>query len=349
MSLIHGGQLIELAKTYDKPISSWLDISTGIAPFSYPPPKIPKKSWRRLPEINENLHNIIRDYYRCEFSAISNGSQAAIMSLPGLWKSKIRKPITVFLPIHGYKEHALAWEKNDCNICWYDDNLPDIKALDADCVLVVINPNNPTGKLFEREVLLEYQTAIERLGGLLIIDEAFMDCVQPSQSMSTHVKLGNTIVLRSFGKFFGLAGVRLGFVIANQDWVTRISEIQGPWTVNGPALFIASKALADKGWQEKQQSRLKRQSKSLCQVMQECFKHDSYHWISGTNLFQTIRFKTSTAAEFWYKSLCERQIYVRIFEDNNALRFGIPNPKELIRLRNALISISKANHISTSK
>ncbi|OKY25699.1 threonine-phosphate decarboxylase CobD [Thalassotalea sp. PP2-459] len=341
MALIHGGQLRQVANDYNIPIHDWLDLSTGIAPFSYPIPNIPGIAWQQLPQFSPALHDAALQYYQCANILVSSGSQSLISVLPTLWMKKNPLSTSVFLPIKGYKEHAQAWKNMGFELQWYDDELPALAQLPQHCVLVVINPNNPTGKLFSRETLKQYQQSISNRQGLFVIDEAFMDVVTPSQSMSKHINDSNTVVLKSFGKFFGLAGIRIGFIIANPLWLTSFAEHLGPWQANGPAQRIAEHALQDFVWQKHQKEMLSQQRQALTKLL---FSHFG-DVINGTDLFLTVSLEKQNQAVNIYEGLCKQGVYVRLTDEQQSLRFGIPKPEDMERLSqslsNVMLSISE--------
>lgn len=344
MALIHGGQLQHVAKQYNITPENWLDLSTGIAPFSYPIPEIPEKSYQALPQSCNDLEAAAKHYYGANSLLVTNGSQAIIKLLPALWREQNQHSTTVYLPEQGYKEHALAWQTAGFTLCWYQDELPLLTIIEDNSVLVVINPNNPTGQLYHQAALMIYQERLAKCGGLLVIDEAFIDVIKPSQSMTNTINnYKNTLLLRSFGKFFGLAGIRIGFLIGEQTWLEKFSEHLGPWQVNGPAQFIAQKALADKHWHEQQQQKLKALSASLQVMLAENLPVEYIAKITGTDLFQTVYFKEDfdgeNNAEHYYVALCQQGIYVRLTDDKHALRFGLAKEEQLERLANALAFI----------
>lgn len=352
MALIHGGQLQQVAKIFNIPSKNWLDLSTGIAPLSYPIPEIPPPLYQVLPQKNEELEAAAKHYYNADSLLVTNGSQAIIKLLPALWCEVNRHSTTVYLPEQGYKEHALAWQTAGFIICWYKDELPNLAQIKDNSVLVVINPNNPTGQLYQQTTLIRYQEKLAQSNGLLVIDEAFIDVITPSQSMTNTVnKYKNTLVLRSFGKFFGLAGIRIGFLIGNKTWLAKFHEHLGPWQVNGPAQFIAQKALADRHWQRQQQANLKALSTLLQAVLFDNLPAEHITKITGTDLFKTVYFKRNLhnknnsddeyadekyTAENYYIALCEQSVYVRLTDDKCALRFGLATVEQLERLANVL-------------
>ena len=337
MALIHGGQLQQVAKQYNNAPENWLDLSTGIAPLSYPIPEIPEKYYQVLPQSSDELETAAKHYYDANNLLITNGSQAIIKLLPTLWREQNQNSTTVYLPEQGYKEHALAWKTAGFTLCWYQDELPELSTIKDNSVLVIINPNNPTGQLYNQSTMIRYQKKLSTCGGLLVIDEAFIDVVKPSQSMTNSVRnYKNTLVLRSFGKFFGLAGIRIGFLIGEKSWLAKFSENLGPWQVNGPAQFIAQKALADKCWQEEQQQNLKALSSRLRAILAENLPFELITTITGTDLFQTVYFKECVNVESYYIALCQQGVYVRLTDDKHALRFGLAKVEQLERLVAAL-------------
>jgi len=342
LALIHGGQLQQVAEQYKIPPTDWLDLSTGIAPISYPIPDIPEHCYQELPQSNVTLALAAKRYYNADNLLATNGSQAIIKLLPTLWREKNSQSTTVYLPEQGYKEHALAWQIAGFTMSWYQDELPNLKSIEDNSVLVVINPNNPTGQLFNRSTLESYQAKLAKCGGLLVIDEAFIDVVTPSQSMSNSVgHYKNTLILRSFGKFFGLAGIRIGFLIGENIWLEKFREQLGPWQVNGPAQFIAEKALEDQDWQKQQQKNLKALSTRLRATLAENLPYELVSTISGTDLFQTVYFKQRVDVESLYISLCQQGIYVRLTDDKQALRFGLTKIENFERLVNALYQLNQ--------
>lgn len=332
--LVHGGQLTKVAAQYERPLEEWIDLSTGISPFSYPVAAIPGHIWRELPTVGPGLLRAAQNYYQAQHCLICNGSQQIIEMLPALWLSQQQKPaatLTVYLPDVGYKEHQRAWQLAGFKLVFYRDVLPvDIPAYS---VVVVINPNNPSGKLWQRQQLLKMQAEISQKHGLLVVDEAFMDVVSPCQSIIADAQ-HNTIVLRSFGKFFGLAGIRIGFICALDDWHQRIKSRLGPWQVNGPALHIAEQALMDSHWQAQQVSRLDKQRQALSGLLKS-WGFDSQ---AGCALFITALCEDAPQL---YHALCRQGIYVRLTDEKNALRFGIPTDEQLVELKARLAHIKR--------
>lgn len=246
---LHGGDIVEASARYGIDIDEWIDLSTGMNPDPYPV-ELDKASFHLLPYVRPEFISASAVYYGSSHFIPVSGTQAAIQHLPSLLAD-----LPVLIPSVGYQEHGKYWRRNGTKICYYDSLEKQTSIVFINNALqenpqqhlVVINPNNPTGVLFEKQQLLVWakQLAAE---AYLIIDEAFID-MTPEQSVLNQSLPDNIIVLRSFGKFFGLAGVRLGYCFANSALLDTLQNYLGLWQVNGPAQAIAIKALQDTQWQ----------------------------------------------------------------------------------------------------
>jgi cobalamin biosynthetic protein CobC len=329
--LVHGGQLHKMAERYDIPVEKWLDLSTGISPFSYPTPVIPTSVWHRLPEPSASLHSAASDYYQTPNLLAIPGSQSIIQLLPQIAKQQGFVASRVWLPEIGYQEHHKSWRDAAYQTFFYNE-ITELKELKERDIIILINPNNPSGTLYSCQQVEQLFKQVQSNNGLLIVDEAFMD-VKPQDSFTKNTASSNLIVLRSLGKFFGLAGLRLGFVAASNFWIDIIKERLGPWSINGPAQYIGEQALKDTAWQIKQRALLTKHSWQLGQILQKTFNQSP----KGTMLFQTVKCEQ---AELIFELLCQQAIYVRLCDERNALRFGIPTSKELLRLQLALSQLT---------
>ncbi|ASP48789.1 threonine-phosphate decarboxylase CobD [Cognaticolwellia beringensis] len=332
MALMHGGQLQQVAEHYKIPMADWLDLSTGIAPTCYSIPNIPLNVWQQLPQQNPTLIAAAKQYYQCSQLVITNGSQAIIKALPGVYRQKNASSEDVYLPERGYKEHAHAWKMAGYNLHFYRNALPEITALSAGCVVVIINPNNPTGQYFNVNIIKQYHQQLKQLNGLLVLDEAFVDVMPAEQSYCQQVNDSHCLVLRSFGKFFGLAGIRIGFLVANNAWCKTFEALLGPWQVNGPAQTVAEQALCDTHWQEKQKQTLKQLSTAQENKLLQVFPNTLILAIKGCDLFLTVEFRQSDSAKKLYHLLCQQGVYCRLADEQDTLRFGITTADTLERL-----------------
>lgn len=321
--LEHGGQLRAEAAYYNIPLDQWLDVSTGINPNGWIVPLLPTTVWARLPEINDGLEQAAQQYYDTSYLLAGAGSQAFIQALP-----KLRAKCRVGIPDIGYAEHAHAWQQagHDIVILPHDNLGFMLEQID---VLVVINPNNPTGYRYPKATLLNWQQQLSQRGGWLIVDEAFMD-VTPEYSLMPHSPLSGLIVLRSLGKFFGLAGARVGFVAAEDALLTLLNEYLGPWTLTGASREIAKHALMDEAWQQHTRAKLKQASDLLSYLL---IQHE-LEPTGGTALFQWVK---TSKAEIIKTQLARQGILVRLFKQPHSLRFGLPQDWQ--RLGQALSSL----------
>jgi cobalamin biosynthetic protein CobC len=320
--LEHGGDLGLAAAQYNIPLEDWLDLSTGINPNNYPIAEIPASAWQKLPNDNDGLIEAALAYYGCQFALPTAGSQAALQVLPHL-----RLPCKVAMLDPMYKEHANAWQRHGHQVITFT-SLEDADVINAADVVLLCNPNNPTAAQFLPNELLKLHGKLVKRGGWLIVDEAFMDAT-PQQSLAQHAHLDGLLILRSLGKFFGLAGARVGFLLAAQTQLNQLQEALGPWTINGPSRFIAQQALNDRVWQQKTCVQLAESSQRLAILLVR------YGLIpqAGTALFQYV---PTDAAQAWQRHLAKDGIWVRLFTETPALRFGLPSIDGWARLENSL-------------
>lgn len=310
--LRHGGNTDAAERAFGIPEKGWLDLSTGINPVAYPVSDIPADIWQRLPiERDETqLMDAARSYYRIPDSAgltIAPGTQAIIQWLP---VSPAPCRVQVLGPT--YEEHAARWHACGHHV----DIIEDLSLADAD-VIIVVNPNNPDGRAIPPDTLLDLADRQAGRSGMLIVDEAFAD-VQPDISVVAACGRPGLLVLRSFGKFFGLAGVRLGFAIGTPDDTGLLRNALGNWSVAGPALSIGARALRDTGWHAESLARLNRDSRRLDHILMNA----GFEIIGGTSLYRLARTEN---APLIYDTLGRAGIMVRKFDNEPSwLRFGLP-------------------------
>ncbi|MGN8261890.1 threonine-phosphate decarboxylase CobD [Pseudomonas sp. SMSB3] len=321
--LEHGGRLLRAIQHYGIAREEWLDLSSGIAPWPYPIPPIPLQAWARLPETDDGLEQAARHYYGVNQLLPVAGSQAAIQALPTL-----RAPGRVGVLWPCYAEHPHAWRRAGHDLIELSEDQVEAH-LDQLDVLVLVNPNNPTGQRIARERLLAWHARLAARGGWLLVDEAFMDN-SPTCSVADCAERPGLIVLRSFGKFFGLAGLRLGCVVAEPGLLQRLAELLGPWTVSGPARWVAQTCFADHAAHAAQRERCAVAAAHLAATLQRSGLAPD----GGCDLFQYVR---SERAAYLHDFLARRGILVRLFEQPAALRFGLPaTAAEQQRLAQAL-------------
>lgn len=303
----HGGDLTAAIRAYGGTRDDWLDLSTGINPLPWPVRPDLSIDWRGLPDRSglaaleeQAAKHFGTDHALCR--AVP-GSEAALrllallLGLPGR-----HLPLT-------YRTHAEA----------FDEARPHEAGVhDPATVLVVANPNNPDGHLRSRDDIAGLLAAQEAAGGWLMVDEAFADC-HPAHSAADMVgPERRLVVLRSFGKFFGLAGLRLGFVIAPPVLLSALVTRLGAWPVNAAALAIGQAAYADRAWIAATRRALPARAAALDAVL---FRHH----LSVEGVCPLFRLVRVSAAASLFDALAQRRILTRPFAQNGALlRLGVP-------------------------
>lgn len=321
--LEHGGRLRKAAQQYGIAEADWLDLSSGLAPWPWPVPEIPLRAWARLPETDDGLEQAACEYYGAAHVLPVAGSQAAIQLLPRLRRAG---KVGVLSPC--YAEHAEAWrragyivrEVMEAEVDFFIDSLD---------VLVVVNPNNPTGLSHTPQRLLDWHARLARRGGWLVVDEAFMD-ITPQSSLANQTHQVGLIVLRSFGKFFGLAGVRLGFVLAERKLLKLLAEQVGPWAVSGPTRVLGQICLRDTLGHARQRLRCEAASQRLFDLLEQHGLRPQ----GGCALFQWL---ITEHAQRLHDFMAQRGILLRLFAHDSSLRFGLPDTEaDWLRLQQAL-------------
>lgn len=327
--VVHGGRLDAAVEKYGGEKSKWLDLSTGINPNSWKIPELENELWTQLPDAD--LYKRCTDAARQVFGvpddahiSLASGSQMHIQNLPRLFK-----PQPVALVGFSYQEHGICWQREGHEV-YVTDGLKSAEATAR--IVVVVNPNNPDGRIFDRDTLAALARRLGAKGGLLVVDEAFGD-VAPNSCVAEQAGREGLVVLRSLGKFYGLAGVRLGAALTNPVLGQRLDEQLGPWAVSGPALRIGATAWSDTKWQNKTLKKLQSLREELETVLQE----NSMNVIGGTSLFVLSSHDDAAGLA---EHLAKKHILVRQFPgQTNWLRFGVVGKKSsLNRLGKALAS-----------
>jgi L-threonine-O-3-phosphate decarboxylase len=325
-AITHGGELARIKQRFADVPEPWLDLSTGLNPRPWTwSDKISVADIQiastALPD--HDLFAFCKDAWTdyleaqsAEDWSLAAGTQAVINLLPRLFHDH-----DVCLPDPTYGEHIRVWQKAGRTITRINAHellqysYPDRQ------VLVVTNPNNPDGFLFDPEGLLALAARLQSQDSFLVVDEAFCDSV-PEHSLASRDLPANMIVLRSLGKFFGLAGLRIGCFRATSALQADLLDMLGPWPVNGPALMIAGHALRDADWIGDTRPRLKRDGARL----RETLLKSGLEPVGATDLFCLVRSdQTADIA----RHLAQQGIYVRCFvEDDRLIRFGLPASDE---------------------
>ena len=316
----HGGNLDQAMALHGG--DDWIDLSTGINRRPWPMPELPADLWRNLPTktLQADLLQQARTAWGVGGAAAGlslGGAQAAIQIVP-----RLRPVGTAAVLGPTYNEHAACLAQEGWHIR-PGRRLDDLRGAD---LAVVVNPNNPDGRSFDPETLL----ALSREVGLLVVDESFGD-VTPALSLLPHAGRQNLLVLRSFGKFYGLAGVRLGFAFGAAAEIAALGQMAGPWPVSGPAIGIGIRALADQHWAKQMRQQLAADAGRADALA----KGAGWCPAGGCALFRLYDTGNAAAAQ---DRLARHRIWSRIFPwSDSLLRLGLPGPEpEWHRLQQAL-------------
>lgn len=306
----HGGGIDGAIACFGGTRGDWIDLSTGINPVPFPLPALPPDAWTALPDraAQDQLAAAARRFWRVPDGAAilaAPGASVLIAQMPRLasgQKVQIAGPT--------YNEHGAAFAAHGWQVT--ADGPAEAQ--------VIVHPNNPTGQWHEAQSLT---------APFAVIDESFAD-VAPDRSLVAQAARPGRVVLKSFGKFWGLAGLRLGFAIAEPDTIARLADMLGPWPVSGPALAIGAAALEHPDWARDTRIRLNEDAARLDALMLRA----GARGLGGTPLFRLYQVDS---AEAWQAHLARHQIWSRIFPYNPRwLRLGLPRPDQFQRLEKAL-------------
>ncbi|AZZ94896.1 threonine-phosphate decarboxylase [Hahella sp. KA22] len=321
---VHGGDLDKYSRLYGVAAADWLDLSTGVSPFPYPLTSIPAEVFRRLPYADPALQQAASVYYGTDSLLAIPGTQWAIQHLPACCA-----PGVAALPDVGYREHEHHWRRQGFKIIHYPaGDLAGAAARLAQTenlrALVAINPNNPAARRTPLAALRELAQRLQSTGALMVVDEAFADA-ETDSSLLGETLPENIVVLRSFGKFFGWPGVRLGFVAAAPHWLAALQRRLGPWAVNSAAQYVATRALRDEAWITAMREKLSLVSRDLQALIlaQSVFKRAQD--CRRTPLFVSVLTPT-VQAERIFERCAQRGVLIRLWRVNAELaylRFGL--------------------------
>lgn len=316
----HGGNLDLAQQRFGGRAEDWIDLSTGINRLPYPVGEVSARAWSALPsraEI-ESLHQAARHAYRTSAPIVAiGGAQAAIQLLPQLaptGRASILSPT--------YNEYAGVLAATG----WDVQEVAELDALAGADLAIVVNPNNPDGRPQTPKDLLALLPRV----GRLVVDESFADSV-PQLSLAPEADHPGLLILRSFGKFYGLAGLRLGFAIGSSSDIAKLATMSGPWPVSGAAITIGCRALRDDAWAEAATARLARDCVRLDGMVQS----QGWRLVGGTPLFRLYDTPDARAA---HEKLARGHIWSRVFaKEPTWLRLGLPGSEsEWTRLAEVL-------------
>ena len=311
--LIHGGALDGMRAAYPQACAPWIDLSTGINPWPYPETSVSEAALTHLPTraMYETCQQNMAKAINADPDALllAPGSELLIRLLPdviGLRRVAILSPT--------YGDHAAVWRRAGAEVIETNNPLNLADHVDA---VVVTHPNNPDGRLFDIEALEAARSVLAAHGGWLIMDEAYAD-LTPAQSFAFRGGSDGLIILRSFGKFFGLAGLRLGALIAPRTVRTTMADRLGVWPVSGAALEIGARAYADALWQSQTRTTLTDASARLDAILRKA----GLNPVSSATLFRYVEIADAHSV---FERLARNGVYVRRFDwSTTHLRIGLP-------------------------
>ncbi|GJE53747.1 MULTISPECIES: threonine-phosphate decarboxylase CobD [Methylobacterium] len=315
LPVFHGGDLDAARRQFPNAPEPWLDLSTGINPVPYPLPPFEASTLQRLPSAADllTLKLAAAKAYGAPDSnhvATAPGSQILIETIP-----RLRPASRVAVVGPTYAEHAMAWRRSGHAV----ETVSELPSADRLDVVVAVNPNNPDGRIHAPDALRQLSRTLSSKGGLLVADEAFAD-LEADGSVGTDLGAG-AVRLRSFGKSYGLAGLRLGFALAEPILAQRIETALGPWAVSGPAIAAGLVALPDAAWRQETATARAKDAARLDRMI----VRGGGQIVGGTVLFRTATFRDGLSM---FRLLGEAGIYVRRFpEAPSQLRFGLPPDK----------------------
>ncbi len=329
----HGGRLSVARSLFPDVPQPWIDLSTGINPRSYPAPRASQRARNRLPEPMDlaRLEALAADAFGVTDPArvvATPGTECALRLLPQLVNLKAA---VIVGPTYG--SHAAAWMR--AGALTQTIGIDGVQSYaDRAVCLTIVNPNNPDGRIVGHDRLLSSHDSLDRQGGMLIVDEAFADVV-PEVSVAReagNARAPRLVVLRSFGKFFGLAGLRLGFVVAAASLASAMRSLLGEWPVSSDAIAAGLAAYADRRWADRERAALQKAAQRLDQLLQS----SGFELAGGTSLFRLARAADARAR---FARLLAAGILVRPFDfAPDLLRFGLPRGRDQWRRLAAALS-----------
>lgn len=345
---LHGGNLQQAINQYGGSAEQWLDLSTGISPYAWPVEQhlsqVPHTCWHHLPE-REQLQQssaVWAEYYRFliadlkpEQVVLSAGSQAFIQQLPDFFSQHVFERDThqlrVWVLAGSYGEHAYQWQQSGAQV--EEKSLDELnhvllrlkhnEAVDLPDILILVNPDNPSGQHWNHQQIALWQQKLNDHNGWLILDAAFADI---SDNQPLHLR-DNTLVLTSVGKFFGLAGLRVGAALIGERYRNSLEQLLGPWPVSGLSLWLVTQALSDKSWQAENHQKLQRIHRLMLEACAEL------PVVGSSDLFITLEHPD---VEQWQQTMAQQKIWTRCFKEQKRLRIGMPEFNRFEKIRTVL-------------
>lgn len=327
--MLHGGQLQQAKSQFPHVLQNWIDLSTGINPYAYPFSRISIEYAAQLPSINDEwrLRELAALRYgvkEVNLIAAAPGTQILISLLPYIFEAK---QVCILCPT--YMEHINSWQQAGILVHQVHSLEEFMGFANQDQIIgIICNPNNPDGRLLNIKQMQEIISGWDCFDNHIIVDEAFMDFEE--QSIAALLPHPALTILRSFGKTYGLAGVRLGFLLSDTRIIEKVKAMLGPWSLSGQALQIGLQALQDQEWLLQAKNQLAKQ----VQQLDKLFINNNCKIVGGTHLFRLVEMKD---ARIFWKHLANHGIWVRRFDYNlQWLRFGLSQEQDWSKIQNVI-------------
>lgn len=313
----HGGRVAVAQAAFPDAPLPWIDLSTGLNPDPYPTSGI-EIDWAPLPD-ERQLAEVEQ-----AAAAVFGLDRARACTVPGteiglrlLGTFDLPRPVRIVSPAYG--SYRNIWSGAQPVMA---DELDEASMLPG--TLVLANPNNPDGRLRAASEMVGLAHRVAAAGGTLIVDEAFVDAT-PEASLLPHLaglSPAHIIVLRSFGKFFGLGGLRLGFVVCGDARMKQLRHQLGSWPLSAAALVIGSAAYRDLEWAALTRRRLVAAADRLDGLL-------GRHGLASSGECPLFRLVTCPEASRLFTALADQGILTRPFDYAPTwLRLGLPGTEE---------------------
>ncbi len=308
----HGGQIDAAERAFPGAPRPWLDLSTGLNPVPWPVASSLVADLHALPSATAlaALEAAAANAFGTRPAWVA-GMPGAEIGLQLLATLDLPRPVRHVAPAYGSYAQAFPGAR-----AITAETIADEAALGG--TIILGNPNNPDGTVHKPSMLLAAASALSASGGLLIVDEAFAD-VDPAISLLPHLDDDDRVlVLRSFGKFYGLAGLRLGFACGPTTQVDQLRARIGSWPVSTLAIDIGISAYRDTAWADRARADISARGVRLDALL-------ASHGLASRGDCPLFRLVVDARAPALFEQLAQAGILARPFSYRaDWLRLGLP-------------------------
>lgn len=318
--------------------AGWILLSSNENPFP-PSPRVIEGmvdavlNVNRYPESESELKSLVARKHGLKPGniIIGNGSNEIIesslrtMRLAGKTKVVVPEPSFAFYPIasnvYGFEPVRVPLDGLHMNLGRMREHIDE-----STRVVFLCNPNNPTGTIFEDDAFLSFLDSLPP-DVLVVVDEAYSDFSDNPRFPRSIERIEDypVLVMRTFSKAYGLAGLRIGYGVASESLVSFIERTKQPFSVNMMALIAAKAALADVGHLTK----VLENNRSEKAYFYDCFEALKLPFVRTEANFVLVRI--GAEAEAVAKRLFDKKIVVRwlgAYGLNDYIRVTVGTPNE---------------------